>query len=68
LSVDFGAIGTFKVGQNEVLIIEKYLAVIATDTFIVQLDRIAFFAANGDRGGQVTEDFPTVGTLDDSQG
>ena len=51
LTVDFGAVGAFQIGQNKVLVVEKYFAMVTADAFVIELNRIAFFAADGNRGG-----------------
>ena len=51
LTVDFGAVGAFQIGQNQVLVVEKYFAMVTADAFVIELNRIAFFAADGNRGG-----------------
>ena len=51
LTVDFGAVGAFQIGQNMVLVVEKNFAMVTADAFVIELNRIAFFAADGNRGG-----------------
>jgi hypothetical protein len=51
LTVDFGAVGAFQIGQNKVLVVEKYFAMVTADAFVIELNRISFFAADRNRGG-----------------
>jgi hypothetical protein len=34
-----------------VLVVEKNFAMVTADAFVIELNRIAFFAADGNRGG-----------------
>ena len=59
-AVDLGAVGAFQIGEHELLVIFLNLDVVAADAFVVELDGVAFFAADGDWRHEIGEDAPSI--------
>ena len=58
LAVDTSAVGAFQIGQNQLLLIFLDLDMKATDALIVELNRIAFLAANRNRRRRPSKTWP----------
>jgi hypothetical protein len=66
LAIDPRPIGAFEVRQNKMLIVILNFAVVTTDPFIVQLDRVTFFTPDRDRWPKVGKDTPSISPLNDA--
>ena len=58
LAVDFRPVGALQIGEHELALVFLDLDVKAADAVVVELDGVAFFAADGDRRGQVVVTSP----------
>ena len=67
LAVDLRAVGALQVGQHDLVLVFLDLQVEAADPFVVELEGVAFLAADGKRRGHVGEDSPPVGAVQYSQ-
>ena len=66
--IDSGAIGAVEIGEHKIIVIHLNPQVNPADTFIIELDRIAFFTPDRDRKRDVFVDLATVCTVEDSKG
>ena len=64
LVVDLRAVGAFQVGDHQAVVIFLNLDVIPADPLVVELDRVALFAADGDRRIEILKDAAPVGAVE----
>jgi hypothetical protein len=67
LAIDLGAVGASQVGEHQFALILLDLQVKPADPLIVELDRIALFAADGDRRGETVVHPSPVRSIQDPQ-
>ena len=63
LAVDLGAVGALQVGKDQLAVVFLDLQMEAADPLVVELDGIAFLAADGQRRGNVVEVPPAIGAV-----
>ena len=63
LTVDLGAVGALQVGKHQFALVLLDLEMEAADPLVVELDEIAFLAADGQRRGNIIEVPPAIGAV-----
>ena len=66
-AVDFGPVGTFEVGEDHFFVIFLQFDMESADSVVVELNRISFFAADGNRGGNIFEHTAPVGAINNTE-
>jgi len=66
-AINPGAVGALQVGQDHLVVIHLDLGVVAADTFIIQLNRVALLAADRDRRFQVGICASAVSTIENAE-
>ena len=67
LAVDLGAVGALQIGDHDLVLIGLDFDVESADPLVVELDRVAFLAADGDGRRQFFEDAAAIGPVQDAQ-
>ena len=59
-AVNSGTVGAFQIGQHEFFLVFLDFDMKSANPLVVELDRVSFFATNGDRRSQVSVDSPPI--------
>ena len=68
LAVDAGAVGALQVGEHELALIFLDFEMEAADALVVELDGVAFLAADGDGRLKLLEHLAAVGAVEHTEG